>query len=38
VICINGNALDFPSIESCITDLGGSVHSIDEVEVSSDAG
>lgn len=33
VICIDGAALDFLAIESCIADLGGSVHSIDEVEV-----
>jgi len=28
-----GQALDYPAIEARIADLGGSVHSIDEVEV-----
>ena len=35
-----GNAIDFEKIESTINELGGSLHSIDEVEVrnESDAG
>jgi len=33
VIAITGDALDFSAIETRINDLGGSVHSIDEVTV-----
>lgn len=33
IIDIVGNALDYASIEARINDLGGSIHSIDEVEV-----
>jgi len=32
-LTIEGEALDFDAIEAAITDLGGSLHSIDEVEV-----
>jgi hypothetical protein len=37
---VEGNAIDFEAIQSAITSLGGSLHSIDEVEVRSktDAG
>ena len=40
LIVIEGNAIDFEAIQSAITDMGGSLHSIDEVEVQSktDAG
>lgn len=34
VVTISGDDLDYPTIESTIKDLGGSVHSIDEVEVT----
>jgi hypothetical protein len=33
LVTITGQALDYPAIEARIADLGGSVHSIDEVEV-----
>lgn len=34
---LEGNAIDFQAIQSAITDMGGSLHSIDEVEVQSEA-
>jgi len=34
-IVITGKAIDFDAVEAAIRDLGGSVHSIDEVEVQS---
>ena len=34
---IEGNAIDFKTIQSAITDMGGSLHSIDEVEVQNEA-
>jgi hypothetical protein len=37
VITIEGNALDMQQIEEAINTMGGSVHSIDEVEVSGEA-
>ena len=35
---VSGTAIDFESIQSVIIDLGGSLHSIDEVEVQNEAG
>ncbi len=32
-ISIEGNAIDFEKIQSAISEMGGSLHSIDEVEV-----
>ena len=34
---IKGNNIDFESIQSVITDLGASLHSIDEVEVEGES-
>jgi len=34
---IKGNSIDFESIQSAIKNMGGSLHSIDEVEVQSEA-
>lgn len=34
---VEGNAIDFDAIESAIAGMGGSLHSIDEVEVQSEA-
>ena len=34
---VTGSTLDFEAIQSTIKDLGGSLHSIDEVEVQSEA-
>ena len=36
VITIEGNALDMQQIEEAISSMGGSVHSIDEVEVTGE--
>jgi hypothetical protein len=36
-IGIEGNAIDFAAIQSSIQEMGGSLHSIDEVVVHSDA-
>lgn len=36
-IVVEGNAVDFEAIQSAISDMGGSLHSIDEVEVQSEA-
>ena len=33
---IEGSALDFEEIQSTISDMGGSIHSIDEVEVQNE--
>ncbi len=33
---IEGNAIDFEAVQSTISDMGGSLHSIDEVEVQSE--
>lgn len=33
---ISGNAIDFEVIQTAITDMGGSLHSIDEVDVQSE--
>jgi len=35
-IKIEGSAIDFEAVQSTISDLGGSLHSIDEVEVQSE--
>lgn len=35
-IALEGKAIDFKAIQSAITDMGGSLHSIDEVEVQSE--
>lgn len=35
-VVITGNAINFDDIESTISDMGGSLHSIDEVEVQSE--
>jgi hypothetical protein len=37
VIVIEGESLDYDAIRGVIADLGGSIHSIDEVEVASSA-
>ena len=37
VIEIEGDAIDFEAIQSAITSMGGSLHSIDEVEVRSES-
>jgi len=34
---VKGNAIDFEAIQSTISEMGGSLHSIDEVEVQSGA-
>ena len=34
---IEGNAIDFAAIQTAISSMGGSLHSIDEVEVHSEA-
>ena len=34
---VTGEAIDFKAIQAAIKDLGGSLHSIDEVEVQSEA-
>ena len=36
-IAVEGNAVDFEAIQSVISEMGGSLHSIDEVEVQSDS-
>ena len=36
-VAIYGKSIDFEAIKSVITNLGGSLHSIDEVEVQSEA-
>ena len=36
LVTIHGDALDLPRIEDVIGSLGGSVHSIDEVEVTGE--
>jgi hypothetical protein len=36
-ITVEGNAVDFEAIQSIISEMGGSLHSIDEVEVLSDS-
>ena len=36
-IAVEGNAVDFEAIQSMISEMGGSLHSIDEVEVKSDS-
>ncbi len=36
-ITVAGNAVDFEAIQSVISEMGGSLHSIDEVEVQSDS-
>ena len=36
-ITIEGNAVDFEAIAAAISDMGGSLHSIDEVEVQSES-
>ena len=33
---VEGSAIDFEAIQTCINDMGGSLHSIDEVLVHSD--
>jgi hypothetical protein len=33
---LEGKAIDFDAIQSAITDMGGSLHSIDEVEVQNE--
>lgn len=35
---IEGNAIDFEAIQSAIASMGGSLHSIDEVEVQGESG
>ncbi len=33
---ITGNAIDFDAVQSTINDMGGSIHSVDEVEVQGE--
>ena len=33
---VSGNAIDFEAVQSAIGDMGGSLHSIDEVEVQNE--
>ena len=35
-VVVEGDAIDFDAVQSGISDLGGSMHSIDEVEVQSE--
>lgn len=35
-VIVDGDSIDFDSIQAAISDLGGSLHSIDEVEVQSE--
>jgi len=35
-VVVEGDAIDFEAVQSGINDLGGSLHSIDEVEVQSE--
>ena len=35
-IAVSGNAIDFESVQSVISEMGGSLHSIDEVEVQNE--
>jgi len=35
-VIVEGNAIDFDAVQSSISDLGGSLHSIDEVEVQGE--
>ena len=35
-VIVEGDAIDFESVQSAISNLGGSLHSIDEVEVKSE--
>jgi len=35
-VVVEGNAIDFDAVQSGISDLGGSLHSIDEVEVQGE--
>ena len=37
-ITVHGEAINFESLQVCITELGGSLHSIDEVEVQANNG
>lgn len=37
VIVVEGRSLDYEAIQSAVSEMGGSVHSIDEVEVQSAA-
>ena len=36
-VAVEGDAVDFEAIQSIISEMGGSLHSIDEVEVQSDS-
>lgn len=36
-IMVEGNAIDFEAIQSAISSMGGSLHSVDEVEVHNEA-
>lgn len=36
-VIVEGNAIDFDAVQSGINDLGGSLHSIDEVEVQGES-
>ena len=37
-IVVAGNAIDFEAVQTTISGMGGSIHSVDEVEVQSAAG
>lgn len=36
-VVVDGSAIDFDAIQSSINSMGGSIHSVDEVEVQSEA-
>jgi len=36
-VVVAGDAIDFEAVQNTINDMGGSIHSIDEVEVQSEA-
>jgi len=36
-VVVDGSAIDFEAIQSSINSMGGSIHSVDEVEVQSEA-
>jgi hypothetical protein len=36
-VVVEGSAIDFEAIQSSIKNMGGSIHSVDEVEVQSEA-
>lgn len=37
IITITGNEIDFDLVQEAITNMGGSLHSVDEIEISNDS-